>query len=346
MLRIALPGIVLLLCIGPSVAPAGAAAPRAVFEDAPEFIEDLPEQPPPYSTYTNLLEQLDWLHDWTFLSVQRRVKQLDDLFIDEEAGEVDLPEEVARFIVGTFGKYQEDNGAKWTFEPDVDVSIHLPNLQQRFELFITTEQLDDLLGTDPTERENDLRIGIDRQIGRWLPSAGVKLSTSPEVFVSTSIGRTLRWGHYYFSPGQRFFWESDDRFGTVPSLTIDRWVDRLLLRSSTSARWTERTNGVEWEQSLVVGYAWAVLARARRGHLSGPQDMALGVGARASVFGQKSGTGIVDRYRVSTFFKFPLIRPYLFGLLSPELQYRNKNDWKDDWAVKFGLEAVFWDLAL
>ncbi len=40
------------------------------------------------------------------------------------------------------------------------MDLNLPNLEQQLNIFITTEELDELPGTDPTEAARRLRMGL------------------------------------------------------------------------------------------------------------------------------------------------------------------------------------------
>ena len=71
-------------------------------------------------------------------------------------------------------------------------------------------------------------------------------------------------------------------------------------------------------------------------------DAARLIGFRASTFGHVSGEAIMDRYRGTLVFRFPLYRNYIYGEIMPEIEWRNENDWDAVQRIRLGVDMLFW----
>jgi len=315
--------------------------PLYIDDEYEMFIGDLPEKLPPWSAYTNKYDHMDWAHDWIFLIMQKSVAWADTYFVKE--GEERQPIPVSLFDIAMEMRYKDEvGGPEWTVEPDFNISINLPNLENKFQIYVTSEPVDELPGIDASERTGDARIGFRRMIGPFVPSFGIKIKTPPELFVESKFQWSKEWKGLQAHPLQKFYWESDDGFGLLSSITMDKWNGRTLFRSASSGKWAEDTIGYEWEQTFVLSYAWKMIRQVKFERRASIRDLAMGIGLRASIFGHKSGSGIVDRYRLTLPGKIPMCRNWLFFVVAPELEFRNVDDWKNIPGVKFGLQAIFW----
>lgn len=71
-------------------------------------------------------------------------------------------------------------------------------------------------------------------------------------------------------------------------------------------------------------------------------DATQGVGIRYSVFGHIDGEGIMDRHRVNLVHRRPLYKDWLFLEFSPQLEWKNDNDWDLVPGLLVGLDMLFW----
>ena len=316
--------------------------PLYIDDEYEMYIDELPHTLPPFAAYTNTYDHMDWAHDWIFLLTQRSVEWMDTLFI--EKGEDPLPIPVSRFDIRLEIRHRDEvNEAEWDVEPDFNISVTLPNLEDTFQLYFTSTAVDQLPGLDPSEREADPRIGIRQKLGPFTPSFGLKVEAPPELYTNIKFQCAKEWRGVQFYPLQKFFWQSDTGFGMLGSIAFDKWSGRKLFRSLTAGTWGEETLGVEWKQSFLFMYARKMIREVLFERRAGGQDLAMGFGLRASVFGHKSGSGIIDRYRLTAPIKIPMWREWLYLVIAPELEFRNEDDWQSIPGVKFGFQGIFWN---
>lgn len=316
--------------------------PLYIDDEYEMFIHELPEKLPPFSAYTNKYDHMDWAHDWIFLITQRSVAWADTYFVKEDEERKPIP--VSRFDIAMEIRYRDEaSGPEWTIEPDFNISVNLPNLEHKFQFYVTSESVDQLPGVDPSERSGDGRIGFRRTVGPFVPSIGLKIKTPPELFAETKFQWAMEWKGLQVYPLQKFYWESDDGFGMLSTLTMDKWNGRTVFRSSTAGKWAEDTIGVEWEQTFYVLYARRMIRQIKLERRASGRDLAMGTGLRLSIFGHKSGSGVIDLYRITAPTKIPMWRDWLYFVVAPELMFRNIDDWQDIPGVKFGFQAIFWN---
>ena len=173
---------------------------------------------------------------------------------------------------------------------------------------------------------------------KWLPEAYGEIKWVP----------IWSAGGWRFHPQIKGYWESDDGFGSLNSFMFYRWFgrrDRGMFRSTSAGRWTEDTRGVETEQTFALGYVPELLQSKSRNRSISAHDAARLVGVRVSTFGHNDGETVVDRYRLTFAFRFPLYKNFIYAEIMPELDWRNENDWKAVQKIRFGIDMLFWGIA-
>lgn len=105
-----------------------------------------------------------------------------------------------------------------------------------------------------------------------------------------------------------------------------------MLRSLSAARYSDETLGIEWEQSFLFGFS-------PRGNLKG---LDTGHAVKLSAFGHKTGSGIVDYYRVYYTYRRNIYKQWLFIQLGPEARWRNDDDWNIAPGFRLGFDMLFW----
>jgi len=276
------------------------------------------------------------------------VSGFDRLFVKKDAEPIPVP--FSRFRLGTFLQIEESHDEiSTTFKSDFEADLYLPNLEARSSLFINSFRSDELPGLDPTERKKSLNLGLQRifdaidlhtRIGvRWRsgPVGIGKIEWRPKY----SLGKTTIY------PRQRVFYETDEGFGEVTSLTLNRWIGKKnFARLVSAGRWTEETVGVEWEQTLMLGHVISLIEENRISDLVDNDDVAKGFGLRFSFFGHKStDEGFIDRHRVTLIYRQPLYRNWFFFQIAPGIEWRNEDEWSAIPSIQIGFDTLFWEVS-
>ncbi len=145
---------------------------------------------------------------------------------------------------------------------------------------------------------------------------------------------SIKWDNFRFIPQQKVFWFSDDDgFGGYTSFMLD-WLpkDELLLRSVSAARYTEATDGIEFEQSFLIGFSTkGTFKNLDRGH-----------GIKLSAFGHKSGSFVMDSYRIAYIYRRNIYKKWLFIQFGPEVSFYDEEDWDASPGFRFGFDVLFW----
>jgi hypothetical protein len=304
------------------------------------------------ATYRNsagILAKTDWVHDSLFMAVQSTVQNLDGRFAADEASRERVP--VSRFRLGLFAEVaeeaEEDTGrtdTKLGFYPDLEIDIQTPNVDRRLSLFLTTEELGELPGTDPDDRDQGMRMGLRRELPAGVSaSAGVKWHWPPEPFARIGWAGLWRPGEWKLYPATKGFWKLEDGVGSSANFTGDRWFGPGLFRCSTGLRWTETSENVEWSQTLILGYAREMIDESKMGGRAEGRDLARGSGFRYRITGETE-TGEIQTHQGTLFFKVPLRKRWAYLVLSPEVTFRNESDWEAELGVLVGLDMLFWNV--
>jgi hypothetical protein len=234
----------------------------------------------------------------------------------------------------------QDEGTELRVYPDYKLSFKVPNLERQAVLFIRGSGEDELPGEEPGDRDNRLFVGVQRGFdwGRRIApnlSVGIKMRVPPEPFVmmrfsapSRSLfGLTLK-------PSQSFYWYGEEGFGEKTTLRADRWFsEKFLVRSVSAMRWSEETDGGEWEQSVIVGHlSHRRSPFGRRAHRA--------LATRYSLFGHTRGPG-VDRHRVQIMYRRPLHKTWLYLEVVPQVEFPRSDDWDPEFSVRLSVIGYF-----
>jgi len=137
--------------------------------------------------------------------------------------------------------------------------------------------------------------------------------------------------------------ESGLGIGTSGGVALERWSDHWVVRSASYANWVHNTAATDWSQSLLIGYAQAVIQARRYDRFATGHDLACGVAARVSVSSDR--TSRTSLYEGSVLMKRPLHGGWLFGYVEPVVQWNRNFQWHPDIGVRIGFDALFWGLA-
>ncbi|MBN1512132.1 MAG: hypothetical protein JXB13_08965 [Phycisphaerae bacterium] len=281
---------------------------------------------------------LDRANDAVYRALEVNVERVDGLFAAE--GEQVQRVRNSKLRVKLHTRIEERGGPDVSLEPDASVDLYLPHLSRRLNLALRSTDIDELPGVDPTEEDSSWLLGVVRTTGRkragdltW--GAGAKLKPAPEPYATIGARREFDGIPWYVTPAQKVFWSGDEGFGELTSLSVERLLGpRSGAVSTSAAKWTEETDGVEWEQSVLLAFF-------PRGYVRSRRNRQHTVGLKGSVFGHKSGSGVVDRYRVQLGWRRPLRRRWLYLDVVPGVDFDREKDWDELVWIRFGLEVFF-----
>ncbi len=282
---------------------------------------------------------LDWAHDATYRLLDNLVRTLDLSWTRKgDDYETDLSSFLVGGMVRAGGRGDDGNfDAKVKFRMDAA----LPGLQRRFHLVLDNAGRDSLPGTDPMEKESDLRVGIKSVWETWVGAdfdlgGGMRLrSGKPVGFVEGSL--LWKWeamdGEAWLRP--RVFWYTDDGFGQETELGWRRYFgeeQRWGLELSTAEKNTEEDTTFQMEET--VRGAWMHGEKRTRGWL-----------AQASVFPQVDNGGKhhtrVDDWLASLTWKDALYRRWLFYTVTGQLDFAHEDDYDARASIRLGVEILF-----
>lgn len=306
-------------------------------------ITGLSPKPARFETYA---ERFDFIHDNLQISLQRHVEQVDLMMLTNKAQRLETPP--SRFRITPYLKLEYDSGLEFSFEPDVDVEVDLPNLEKKWKVFIESSRRDDLPGTDPGDADTSSQIGL-RRVRKYVQAdLGVKFRWPPVVFVRAEWKPRWSVEHTVVQPRQRFFYESDEGFGSLTSFTVHRWFGRdnnWFWQSVSAAKHTTRsTEGTELEQTVKL----ALVSKALEDkwtwkRVMGVHDIADGHMLRYSLFGNyESGVGQINRHRVTYTWRQRLYKKWIYLEVSPGVEFENDNDWDPIPQIMVGFDMLFW----
>ena len=298
-------------------------------------------------------DRLDYIHAGMESHLTDKVYDVDSYFV--VPGEEALKPAAAKFRFGLYFELDE-NGSEFALDSDFDIEVELPNLEKRWKVFITREGVGDLPGLAPTERDNDINIGVRSWNDRFniKMDAGVKARWLPEAFARVSWQPQWKVGALRLYPFQRFYWESDDGFGEISQLTAQMWLgekQRHILRSVSAAKYAEDTYGFHLEQTLIYGFVISMIDENKRGKSLDRRNSKEGIALRYTGFGttdplpasEESG---IQRHRFSLVYRRPLYKQWTFLELMPGVEFEREDDWEQNISFRVGFDALFWDVGL
>jgi hypothetical protein len=310
------------------------------------------------ATFDSWAQRFDFVQNNFTAEMQGYIDQTDRVFVKDAADLQPIPN--SRFRLGTYLELEKDEGFKLRFSPDFETDIKLPNLEHKLNVFVDTARSDELPGTSPTERDPGFNAGLRKETRYFNFDAGVQVTWLPELFGRVDWRPMWRAGSWEFYPVQRFYWESDDGYGSVSSLAINRLIKkRWLVKSASAVRWREKSNddeappedpddffvgnrGFEWEQSLTVAYIHKLISIKNRGKVINFEEAASATGVRASFFGHTEGEYAgADILRVSFGHRRPIYKNWIFISIVPEAEWYDEFHWQFVTKLRIGFDVLF-----
>jgi hypothetical protein len=301
---------------------------------------------PKPATFDSLQDRIDFIHENLQLSLQRHVVALDTIGDDGTYQRVDTPP--SRFRITPYFVAKQDSGVDFSFEPDFEVEIELPNLERRWRVFLESSRGDDLPGIDPSERDQSGQIGIRSVRKYFRTDVGVKFRWPPVAFVRTEWRTMWSVRHTVVQPRFRLYYESDEGFGNLTSITVHRWFGReknMYWQSVSAGKAnTRETDGVEWEQTLKLALVRQILeGKVSWRRVVNVQDVARGHQLRYSLFSNtENGSTDINRHRLTYTYRKPLYKKWVYLEVAPGVEAANDEDWDVIPKISVGFDMLFW----
>lgn len=284
---------------------------------------------------------LDSFHDSLFITVQGQITRADTLFVRTQQDVVETPHSNFELAIYSEIQHGNSNGFEFALEPKFDIDIAVPNLEKSLKLYVNTTPIGELPGVDPVEEERQLHIGIRSTIENpdtWLPklstSIGVDWNWPPDPYVEVGIKKYMNFGSLRLYPNQTFWLNTTDKLSEKSTLRTDYWLSpKMLTTVWSSIKYTQDDGFFSWEQSESIIY------RLNGYGLDMNTDKMHYCSLKFSMFGDNT---VMKEYRITTEYKFPIYKDWLFIEIIPELKFEKENGWEAVRVLRVGISALFW----
>ena len=274
---------------------------------------------------------MDRAHDRMSDKMVSSIDKVDQLFAKPgDPGDLSKPPLKFRLTA----KFQLGEGPQ--VDPSFGVSLDLPQLKDRLRFFVSNFKLGMLPGDDTAAKEKNLAAGLSLAVLHSHPDrltfdAGVDLDPYPEPFAVVQYREQWTWGSWKGRFIQQGFANMDDRLGELTRVDFYHAAgSNNTFRSTTAAKWTETSDGVEMEQSFLLYFP----LKAHNQSLS----------PSLGFFGHKDSEWQMDKYRVEVTYRRPIFRDWLYLVVTPEIAFPEDKDFNFTPSVQVGFEGYFGEM--
>lgn len=319
-------------------------APPAVVHSGPtqQSVEQVRRQHEATPAALDFNERLDAAHDALYVGLQDAAYGLDRRFVRESREPRRMT--AAPFRLGIVTEaLQHGSKVHLDLDADLDLSLNLPNLQERLRLFITSNELDE--GTREAGEKSSVRAGLRYALPANLDfDIGLRVDLPPAAFASVKWARTYQLGSWDFQPLLKLFADTNQSLGYAAAATFDHWSGQHLLRSASYVKWRDDLGRARWSQTFIYARAREVLVPDRYGYYLRADDIGRGWGVRLLAGGKR--TSHVSRYEAGVFYRHPASRHnWLYWYVEPMVRREEEDGNRIDPGVQVGFHALFWGLA-
>lgn len=294
-------------------------------------------------TFPHTGERLDYLQENLPIRMQGYLQNVDRAFLDEEDWIHPQPP-VTDLEIGLWSQTISGSNGGTNIIRKFRLDVELPNLERNISLFVDSADNNDLPGTDVADSENrKFVVGFRNSMDKADISAdvGIKMRWLPEIFARLRWRPTWSWGDLHMGFEQRLFWENEDGLGSLTQLLAYHWLgenQKWIFRNVSAARFSESTEGMEWQQTFLLGNLTHLIDEEKRNTNIGTQSTLQCVALKTSVFGSDRHQ---NKYRSTVLFRFPLYREFVLVEIEPGLEWREENDWTTQYRFDMGMVLVF-----
>jgi hypothetical protein len=303
-------------------------------------VSELPK--PSEQSVDTLAKHLDAAQDWLYRQMQRFFAATDMRFGASTEAPIVVPLSPVRIGIDLQFLHRTD-GFDLGGAPEAEVAVALPNIERRLKVFITSDSLQET-PVDPSEQHNPLSLGAGFALQPQLNAElGVRTSSSPSAFAALRWAQTVSLGPALAYLFVKPYVQSGMGIGTSGGVVLEEWDGRWMWRSTSYVDWVRNASATGWSQSLVFGYAPAVIQERRYDVFATGHDLACGVVARLTVSGDRLSRSTA--YEASALMKRPIHGNWLFAYIEPLTQWNRVSGWHPDVGVRAGVDLLFWGVA-
>ncbi len=299
--------------------------------------------------FASFSSRLDYIGDNLPKVTDTKMRELDYTLSGEDQYIYTDEQLSSKLRIGLYMEIEKDKGVRLKPDADFDMDVKLPGLERRWNLYITQEKVNELPGTLPSDRENGLNIGLSSLRNKYgiRTSVGVKARLPPKAYTAVKWSKKYKPGDWYLTPYIKGYWESDEGWGQVTSLRINRWLNTQhskLFRSTTAGRFTRDGNGWNWEQSFGYGSIKKMITEEHGENLRG-KDVAYGMGIGSTIFGHiNAGSAVIDSYRVRFIYRREIYKRWIYLDISPQCEWHREDDWRAVYMLRVGVDMLFYGI--
>lgn len=286
--------------------------------------------------------RLDTAHDWLYRSLQQWIAQFDRGFARVGEPPLEVPPSMLRIDFEATAVHGP-RGSALLGSTDVEATVHLPNIERRLRLFITSEDLQES-PTLPAAQGSSLRSGL-----RYEPAPNVDFELGARAALRPSAFGAFRWTpgldtpYLKVAPLLRLYADSRLGYGASGGVVLERWQRRQwIVRSSSYADWLHETSGnqgLDWSQTVLLGWAPEVISEHQYGTVASGHDIARGAILRLYVAGDRRNDSTTRE--LSVLLKRSLHGGWLYGYAEPLVRWNHASHGRPDLGLGLGVDVLF-----
>ncbi len=288
--------------------------------------------------------------DYQEENVRRRIHEplrAADAYFALDPDDILVPPQT-RVRVKLFGEVMQGRDIELRFEPDIELDVEFPNIERRVRLFVETARSDEV--HDRTLQESDER-GVKIGARKWFEQlnvsadAGMRASWPPKSFARLTWVRDYEPETWRLRPMQRFVLNRDDRFASVSTLSVSRWLgadNGGIVVNTVSGKWTLEEPSWQWSEGIAVARVNRLLDESRRGRTTVWADTAWATGLRYTIFGEGDR---LNTHRAGVSLRRPLYGQWVYGELQTGMEWDRDDDFDGSFFVRMGVDLLFWGTA-
>lgn len=302
------------------------------------------QKPAKFNSY---MDRMDYLQTNLPRKLDSYVRET-DLTLSHATGDVVRPP-TSRFRLQVNTKFIYEDSPNVEFSPDYEFEVQLPNLEEKWNVYIDGQRDNYLPGTDSIDQKGGSSAGVRKSIDRWhiKTEAGVDITWPPDAHVQAEWVPIWVFGHVVVKPREQIYYELSDGAGTVADMPLHLWLGsgepKDYVQYGPGIKWAETTEGVEWEQTIKFGHVMRrIETRWDMRRIDDSSDVAHGWEVSASEFGHSSGDTVTDSRRLRLTYRCPLYKHWIYLELMPTVEWRREDDWNTYPSIQVGFDMLFW----
>jgi hypothetical protein len=302
------------------------------------------QKPAQFSGY---LERMDYIQTNLPRKLDSYVRET-DLTLSHATGDVTRPP-TSRLRLQVNTKFSYEESAKFEFSPDFEFEVELPNLEEKWNVYVDGTRNDYLPGVDEIDQKGGSSVGVRKSLDRFhlRTEVGIDIRWPPDAHAEVKWDRVWVCRRWVFSPSAQVYYQLSEGAGTVGDLPVHLWLGgeepKSYIQYVPGVKWAETTDGVEWEQTLKLGHVIRrIESRWNMARIDSSSDVAHGWELSGSEFGHSSGESVTDTRRVRVTYRRPLYKHWIFLELMPTVEWRREDDWATYPSLQVGIDMLFW----